>query len=151
MFRNAIPVSERFGGLRRIALLGSLSDAEIWELVYAAEWRRVPARTVLMREGEDGGSMFCLASGDVTITKNGRLLNLLHAGEYFGEMAYMKDGLIPRQATAETATDALLAEFPLGVLKQVTTNCRLGVATALLHALVERLALSDERFTRVST
>jgi hypothetical protein len=33
----------------------------------------------------------------------------------------------------------------------VTTNCRLGVATALLHALVERLALSDERFTRVST
>lgn len=151
MFRNAIPVSERFGGLRRITLLEPLSDAEIWELVYAAEWRRVPARTVLMREGEDGGSMFCLASGEVTITKQGRLLNLLRAGEYFGEMAYMKDGLIPRQATAETASDALLAEFPLGVLKRVTVNCRLGVATALLHALVERLALSDERITRVST
>jgi serine/threonine protein kinase len=148
---NAIPDSERFGGLRRIEVLATLSDAEIWELVYAAQWRRVPARTVLMREGEEGGSLFCLASGEVTVTKNGRLLNMLRAGEYFGEMAYMKAGLMPRQATAETTSEALIAEFPLGVLNGTSKNCQLAVATAMLHALVDRLALSDERITRVTT
>jgi len=146
--RNAIPDIERFAGLRRIEMLGSLSDAEIWELAYAAEWRRVPARTVLMREGEEGGSLFFLASGEATVTKQGRLLNLLHAGEYFGEMAYMKDGHMPRQATAETKNDALIAEFPLGAIKETSKNCQLGVATALLHSLVDRLALSDERIVR---
>jgi len=137
--------------LRRIPILAPLSDPEIWELVYAAQWRRVQARTVLMREGEEGGSLYFLAAGDATVTKQGRLLNMLRAGEYFGEMAYMKDGLIPRQATAETTTDALIAEFPAGALKQASTNCQLGVATALLHSLVERLALSDERIARVPT
>jgi serine/threonine protein kinase len=151
MFRNAIPDSERFAALRRIPILAPLSDPEIWELVYAAQWRRVQARTVLMREGEEGGSLYFLAAGDATVTKQGRLLNMLRAGEYFGEMAYMKDGLIPRQATAETTTDALIAEFPAGALKQASTNCQLGVATALLHSLVERLALSDERIARVPT
>ncbi len=151
MFRNAIPHSERFAALRDIPILASLSDPEIWELVYAAHWKRVPARTVLMREGEESGSLYFLAKGDATVTKQGRLLNMLRAGEYFGEMAYMKDGQIPRQATAETTSDALIAEFQLGALKQASTNCRLGVATALLHSLVERLALSDERIVRVPT
>jgi hypothetical protein len=63
MFRNAIPDSERFAALRRIPILAPLSDPEIWELVYAAQWRRVQARTVLMREGEEGGSLYFLARG----------------------------------------------------------------------------------------
>ena len=149
--RNAIPDIERFNGLRRIEMLMTLSDPEIWELVYAAEWRRVPARTVLMREGEESGSLFFLASGEATVTKQGRLLNLLRAGEYFGEMAYMKDGHLPRQATTETKSDALIAEFPLGSLKETSKNCQLGVATALLHSLVDRLALSDERIVRTGS
>jgi CRP-like cAMP-binding protein len=132
-------------------VLETLSDAEIWELVYASQWRRVPARTTLMREGEEGGSLFFLASGDATVTKNGRLLNMLRAGEYFGEMAYMKAGTMPRQATAETSSDAVVAEFPLGALSSTSKNCQLAVATAMLHSLVDRLALSDERISRPGT
>jgi len=148
---SVIPDSERFSGLRRIPVLETLSDAEIWELVYASQWRRVPARTTLMREGEEGGSLFFLASGDATVTKNGRLLNMLRAGEYFGEMAYMKAGTMPRQATAETSSDAVVAEFPLGALSSTSKNCQLAVATAMLHSLVDRLALSDERISRPGT
>ena len=42
---------------------------------------------------------FFLGSGNAKVTKQGRLLNLLNAGECFGEMAYIKAGGMTRQAT----------------------------------------------------
>ena len=151
VYQHTIPDSEKFIGLRKIAVLEPLNDAEIWELVHAGRWTRVPSRNVIMREGDPGESLFFLASGEVKVTKHGRLLNVLNAGEYFGEMAYIKAGAIARQATAESITDALLAEFEPAALQQVSKNCQLQLALALLHALVDRLALADERITRAAS
>jgi CRP-like cAMP-binding protein len=66
-------------------------------------------------------------------------------------MAFIKAGAIPRQATAEAITDVLLAEFESAGIQQVSTNCQLQLTTALLHSLVDRLALTNERLTRVVT
>jgi len=78
-------------------------------------------------------------------------LNMLQTGEYFGEMAYIKAGAMPRQATAVAASDVLIAEFEPAALAQVSKNCQLQLTTALLHSLVDRLALTNERLTRVIT
>jgi eukaryotic-like serine/threonine-protein kinase len=146
--QSTIPDSEKFTGLRGITLLEPLSDGEIWELVYAAHWIRTPSQKVILREGDFGDSVFLLASGEVKVTKNERLLDLLSTGVYFGEMAYVKGGAIPRQATVTSTTDALIAEFPSAVLQQVSTNCQLRIALSMLHSLVDRLALADERIAR---
>jgi len=66
-------------------------------------------------------------------------------------MAYIKGGAIPRQATAVAATDVVLAEFEPARLQQVSKNCQLQLTTALLHSLVDRLALSNERLTQMVT
>ena len=151
VFQHAIPDREKFVTLRRIAVLERLSDAEIWELAHAGGWRRVPAHTIIVRENEPGTSLFFLGSGEAKVTKQGRLLNVLHAGEYFGEMAYIKGGAVPRQASAESITDVLLAEFDAATLQQLSMNCRLQLTSSLLHTLVDRLALADERITRAFT
>jgi CRP-like cAMP-binding protein len=98
-----------------------------------------------------GSSLYFLGGGSAKVTKQGRLLNVLQTGEYFGEMAYIKGGSMPRQATAEATSDVLLAEFEPEALHKVSKNCQLQLTTALLHSLVERLALSNERLARAMT
>jgi serine/threonine protein kinase len=64
IFQQAIPDSEKFVALRKIPLLKGLNEAEIWELVSTSRWRRVPAQTVIVREGEAGASLLLLGSGE---------------------------------------------------------------------------------------
>jgi serine/threonine protein kinase len=145
---QSIPDSDRFTLLRKLSLLERLNDAEIWELVHAGRWSRVPARTVIVREGESGKSLFFLGNGTAKVTRQGRLLNLLNAGECFGEMAYVKAGAISRQATVEAADDVTVAEFDPVMLEKTSVNCRLQLTTSLLHSMVDRLSLANDRLAR---
>jgi serine/threonine protein kinase len=145
---QSIPDSDRFTLLRKLSLLERLNDAEIWELVHAGRWSRVPARTVIVREGESGKSLFFLGNGTAKVTRQGRLLNLLNAGECFGEMAYVKAGAIARQATVEAADDVTVAEFDPVMLEKTSVNCRLQLTTSLLHSMVDRLSLANDRLAR---
>jgi eukaryotic-like serine/threonine-protein kinase len=149
--QQTISDREKYVALRKNAVLERLDDAEIWEMVHAGRWTRVPAGAVIVAEGELGSSLFFLGSGSAKVLKQGRLLNVLQTGEYFGEMAYIKAGAMPRQATAVAATDVVLAEFEPAALQQVSKNCQLQLTTALLHSLVDRLALTNERLARVMT
>jgi len=143
-----IPDSEKFTALRKVPLLERLDDAEIWQLVHAGRWSRLAARTPVVKEGDAGKSLFFLGSGRAKVTKQGRLLNLLNAGEYFGEMAYIKAGALPRQATVEAVDDVLVAEFESAMLAGTTMKCQLQLNTALLHSMTDRLSLANERMTR---
>lgn len=145
VYQSEIPDSEKFAAIKKIRLLGNLDDAELWELVHACKWSRVPARTVIVREKENGRSLFFLGSGRAKVTKQGRLLNLLDAGECVGEMSYVKEGEISRQATVEAIADVLLAEFEKEALEKVSLRCRYQFYLALTHSLVDRLMLADER------
>jgi len=77
------------------------------------------------------------------------LLNVLRTGSYFGEMAHVKAGDIPRQATVETLTDALIAEFRPGAMKKLSVNCQLQLSQSLLNTVVDRLMFADERIAHV--
>ena len=147
-FHSVVPDSEKFVALKEVRLLGRLDDAELWELVHAGKWSRVPARTVIMQEGEGGTSLFFLGSGQAKVTKQGRLLNVLNAGECVGDMSYIKEGGIPRQATVETLEEVLLVEFEKAALDKVSVECRYQLSLALMHSLVDRLALGDERLVQ---
>ena len=136
---------EKFTALRGFKPLELLNDAEIWELVHVSYWVRVPSQTVIMKEGDKGAELMFLASGEVKVVKQGRLLNVLRTGSYFGEMAHVKAGQMPRQATVETMTDALIAEFRPAAMKKLSLNCQLQLSQSLLNTVVDRLAFADER------
>jgi serine/threonine protein kinase len=146
--QSEITDSDKFEALKKIRLLDQLNDAEIWELVQSCKWSRIPARTVIVREGESGSSLFFIGSGQVKVTKQARLLNLLEAGDCIGEMSYIKSGEIPRQATVESMRDVVLAEFDMTALEKLSLKCRYQLSQALLHALVDRLILADERLIK---
>ncbi len=148
VYQSTIPDSEKFVALRNVRLLEQLDDSELWELVLAGKWSRVAPRAAIVREGEAGESLFFLGSGQAKVTKQGRLLNVLDAGECVGELAYIKQGGIVRQATVETMEDVLLVEFERERIEKVGLKCRYQLSQALMHSLVDRLSLSDERLVR---
>lgn len=145
--QRSIPDSERYAALKRVTMLSTLSEAEIWELVDAGRWSRLHARAEIVREGNPGRSMFFLAQGDVKVTQSGRLLNVIGQGEFFGEMGYVSGGDQPRQATVESMTEVIIAEFEDTALDAMSKPCHSSFMRALVRNLVDRLALADLRIS----
>src|SRR6185503_1257130 len=81
--------SDKFETLRKLAFFEQFSDAELWEVARISTWRHAGDGEQLMREGEQGEFFCILAQGQVRVSRKGRLLNLLRAGEPFGEMSYL--------------------------------------------------------------
>ena len=146
--QQSIADSEKYEALKRVKMLSGLSDAEIWGLVKVGQWARREANSVIIREEDSGQSLFFLAKGEVKITKRGRLLNIIRAGEFFGEMSFISAGTLPRQATVESITELVIAEFERAALEQVQTSCQLRFVWALVNNLVDRLALADVRMSQ---
>ena len=140
--------SEKFGILRAMHASRVFLDPEIWELVQAGKWAKLPAHAVVLREDEPGQSMYILASGAMKVTKLGHLLNLIKQGEFFGDMAYIQRGS-NRQATLEAISEVIVAEFTFEALEKLSVNCELRFVKSLLYAMTERLVSADKRIVRM--
>ena len=148
VYVHTIPDIEKYAALRAVSMLANLADGEIWELVKVAHWRRVPARTVLLKEDAPGDALLFLAKGELKVTKQGQLLNVIGTGEWFGEMSYIGGGDILRQATIESMTDATVAEFSVAEVEKTSMGCRHHLLRALLRNVVDRLVLSNVRLAK---
>jgi serine/threonine protein kinase len=148
--QQSVPDSEKFEALKKVKMLASLSEPELWALVKAGQWSRAPANQVIIGEGEESDRLYFLAKGEAKVTKRGRLLNVIHAGEFFGEMSFISNGGLTRQATVESGTDLLLATFERTALEQVQARCQLRFLWAILHNVVDRLVLADARLAQTN-
>ncbi len=101
----------------------------------------------LVKENEAGQSFFFLAQGQVKVIRQGRLLNTIDEGEFFGEMAYIR-GELPRHATVESLTDIMLAEFVPDALAKMSLGAQLALTRALVRNVVDRLELANSRLAR---
>jgi serine/threonine protein kinase len=149
-YDKVIPDSEKFTALKSRPMLAELDDAEIWEFAAAGIWSRPPAYSTVVREGQSGDSLFLLASGEAKVTLQGRLLNVLAAGEWFGEQPFIHGHPVVRQATVETTIDSVLVEFTREKLEALGERCQQRFVKALLRTLADRLALSNARISRMA-
>jgi CRP-like cAMP-binding protein len=92
--------------LEQVPIFESLSVEEIEELAEATREIDVPAGTELTHEGRYEGYVFVVISGTVGIERDGRLVDRIGPGDFFGEIAAVDGG--PRTATARSLEDCLL-------------------------------------------
>jgi eukaryotic-like serine/threonine-protein kinase len=145
---DAIPDSEKYVTLKKVPMLSSLGDAEIWELARAGRWSRLPKGRLVVQEDTAGKSFFFLAKGEAKVIKKAKLLNMVSGGEYFGEMAYIGGGDQTRHATVQAMTDLLLAEFEPSALDKMSLGAQLQLTRALVRNVTDRLALANVRLAR---
>jgi serine/threonine protein kinase len=141
--------SDKFESLRKLPFFEKFSDAELWEVARISAWRATKAGEVLMKEGESGTYFCILAEGQIKVTKKGKLLNVLGAGECFGEMAYLHREGQRRVADVSVMTDAKIISVPTEKLDQASDGCRHHFDRAFMEMLVERLTMANIRLSGV--
>jgi len=144
---GAIPDSEKYVELKKVPMLAQLSDAEIWELARAGKWSRITKAKPIVKEKDKGTSFFFLAEGQAKVVRGGRLLNMVGAAEFIGEMAYIAGGEA-RHATVESHTDMLIAEFQPEALDKMSLGAQLQLTRALVRNVADRLALANTRIAK---
>ena len=130
--------NEKVHLLKRIPLFAKCSTAELVEVAISADEREAAEGDRLTEEGRRGREFFVLVEGGVAVTRGGRKLADLGAGEWFGEMAILR--YKPRSATV-TATSPVrvLVISDSDFRRIVETTPR--IALKVLRSVAERLEL----------
>ncbi len=141
--------SEKFDMLRKLEFFRQFTDVELWEVLRLSTWHKHPRDTVLIHEGDIGSSFFILVSGEVKVVKQDRLLNILKAGECFGEMAYLGKQKFQRSASVVALSGITVIEIRAENLSKASDLCRHHFHGAFLELLVDRLAMANTRLSQL--
>ena len=141
--------SDKFESLRKLPFFANFTDAELWEVARISNWRVAAAGELLMKEGEQGNFFCILADGEVRVSRKGKLLNILHAGECFGEMAYLSKDEHLRGADVTVMAESKIISVPTQKLAQASDACRHKFDRAFMEILVERLTMANARLSGV--
>jgi len=141
--------SDKFESLRKLPFFANFTDAELWEVARISNWRSAQAGELLMKEGEPGNFFCILAEGQVRVTRKGKLLNILHTGECFGEMAYLSKDEHLRGADVTVMAESKIISVPTQKLAQASDVCRHKFDRAFMEILVERLTMANARLSGV--
>ncbi len=128
--------------LGRVSLFEMLAAEEMADLTADAEFRLVPAGTALVREGEDGASLFVIKEGLFEVLVGGTSVAQLKPGAFFGEMSLLTGA--PRSATVRAAVDCMVLEITRDELAPIL-EARPAVVEAMSRVLAERQLQNDRR------
>jgi CRP-like cAMP-binding protein len=128
--------------LAQVPLFSALSRKELALVGRRAEDVKVDQGRILVSEGSTGSEFFVIIDGKASVSKKGRKVATLGAGDAFGELALLDKA--PRNATvtAETPLEVVVLgqrEFG-GLIDEVP-----GFARKLLAGMARRLREADAK------
>jgi CRP-like cAMP-binding protein len=130
-----------------VPLFEPLPPTSLEKLARAALREAVPAGTVVIAEGERGDTFYVVVDGSLEVSSDGRLLRTIGPGDFFGEIALLRD--VPRTATVSAATDSVLLVIRrMDFLSAVLGN--LESAETVEEIVSSRVGVSNEGVAAVS-
>jgi CRP-like cAMP-binding protein len=94
--------------LKRAPLFAGCSKKELRALARIADELDLREGTIITREGRVGREFFVLISGSAQVSKKGKKIAELGAGDWFGEIALLTDSPRTATVTATSAVDVLV-------------------------------------------
>ena len=141
--------AQLYDQLRKLPLMSSLNDAELWELVGISKWRTIRADTVMMHEGGPAVSCYLLLKGEAKVLQKGKLIALLNEGTLFGELAFAEEKPSPRAATVVATADGTIGKWSYAKLNAASASLQSKMLKIYFRLAAERLKNSDERYLRL--
>jgi CRP/FNR family cyclic AMP-dependent transcriptional regulator len=122
--------------ISRVPLFGGCSKTELGQIAAIADELDLPEGRTLIREGDSGREFFVLVNGTARVTRDGRKLRDLGAGDWAGEIALVSSG--PRTATVVTSSHVRLLVVTDRGFQQLL-RLSPSIAAKVLQSLGERL------------
>jgi CRP-like cAMP-binding protein len=123
--------------IKHAALFSNCSKRELEQIAQIADEIDLREGKEMTRQGERGREFFVLLEGAADVTKDGRRINELGSGDFFGEIALVSD--TPRTATV-TATSPVRALVITERSFQRLLKDQPDIQSKVLAALAARLA-----------
>lgn len=95
--------------LRGLSVFAGLSPAVLEQLARACRVTKLGVGGLVVREGEAGDAFHILADGHVEVTQSGQAIGTQGPGEFFGEIALLRD--VPRTATVVALDEVVLVSL----------------------------------------
>lgn len=96
--------------LQAVPMLASFSKKELRAIAKASDQMTFPAGHVLIKEGTEGYEGFVVLEGTVAVTRKGKKVATLGAGEVLGELALLESSLRSASVHCETECTVLVME-----------------------------------------
>ncbi|HUL85548.1 MAG TPA: cyclic nucleotide-binding domain-containing protein [Actinomycetota bacterium] len=118
-----------------------LTREEGEEILAAGSPISFPSEAAIFRSGDHGDAMYVITKGAAKVEVGGRF-HILHAGDFFGEMALLAPG--PRMATIVAEGDVETVRIPAEAFERFVLE-HPAVAVAMMKQLVIRLREVEQR------
>ncbi len=123
--------------LKRVPLFSRLDKKGLQDVAQIADQLDLPAGKEMATEGDRGREFFVLLEGEADVTKDGRQVNTMKKGDFFGEIALVTK--MPRTATVTATTDVdvlVITEHDFDALLKRSPE----IGRCVAEALAERVA-----------
>ncbi len=128
--------------LKKVPLFTALSQKDLKLVSKRGSDLEVPAGKVLVEQGAAGAEFFVIVSGKAKVTRRGKKVATIGAGDYFGDLALLDKA--PRNATVVAETPMEVVVLPqrefAGLIEDVP-----GFARKLLAGMARRLREADAK------
>jgi MFS family permease len=134
-FGGGAQVSERaFALVRGLPLFAPLPLAMVETLALRLQPRQHEAGEVIVRQGDAGDTFYVIADGTVEVHRDGELRRRQDAGDFFGEIALLRD--VPRTAT-------VTAVGPVSTLAMQREDFLAGIGAHARSAVAAEAVVTD--------
>lgn len=137
---------EKFNRLKGLAFFRDFSVSEVWEIVNANLWQDYEPGQEIIIEGEMDNSFYIIVNGEVAVRRGGSPLDVLKAGDCFGEMGFISRQ--KRTASIVASTDVSAMQVRASLIERTSLSCQLRFHKVFLNTLVERLSMANRRITQ---
>jgi CRP/FNR family cyclic AMP-dependent transcriptional regulator len=127
--------------LKRVSLFEDLDQRDLERLANEFKERTFPAGASVVSEGASGAAFFVITDGQATVTVHGEERARLGAGDHFGEIALLDEGV--RSATVIADTELRCYGLTPWEFRPFVEE-HPKVAWKLLQALARRLRTTEE-------
>ncbi|MFL5932277.1 MAG: cyclic nucleotide-binding domain-containing protein [Gaiellaceae bacterium] len=123
--------------IKHTPLFANCSKRELEEIAHLADEIDLREGKEMTRQGAPGREFFVLLEGEADVTKDGRRVNQLSNGDFFGEIALVSDS--PRTATVTATTPVRALVITDRAFKRLLED-QPEIQRKVLTALAARLA-----------